>query len=370
MTGIIIEFVIVLIGLAVTPILFSHIPKLTRLNKKTQVYPSVSVIIPARNEERNLPLLLKDLSKQTQPPLEIIGVDDASEDGTAQIISSSGSRLISLKEKPEGWTGKTWACQKGAEAVRGDLLLFLDADVRLKEDGIQKLLQAFLEKGSAISVLPFHETQKFYEQFSMIFNLVQIAANGTALPAPANVGLFGPVILISHSDYEKAGGHEGVRSSIAEDMALGSQLKKAGIPYRVFVGDDEIAFRMYEGGFSNLLQGWVKNMATGAAKTPFLLFLMAFFWISSMTSVPLQIVKMGISENLSWLIIYSSLYCVWVLILSTLTRRIGRFPFWSSVFYPIFLLVFLGVFVVSLFKKIFGIKVTWKGRAVDTRKKT
>jgi len=61
----------------------------------------------------------------------------------------------------------------------------------------------------------------------MIFNLVQIAANGTALPKPRNIGLYGPVILISRQDYEKAGGHRRVKSSVVDDMALGSGTVKS-----------------------------------------------------------------------------------------------------------------------------------------------
>ncbi len=219
-----------------------------------------------------------------------------------------------------------------------------------------------MEYGSAISVQPYHKTEKIYEQFSILFNLVQIAANGTALPKPLNIGLYGPVILISQSDYFKSGGHKSARKSVVEDMTLGLLLRKAGISYRIFIGDEDIAFRMYSGGLISLLQGWTKNLATGAAKTPIPLFLAVFLWVSSITSVPLQIIKYAILANTSLLVIYSILYIVWIFLLAVLAKRIGHFKIWIFAVYPILVIAFLGVFAVSMFRKIFGLNVTWKGR--------
>ncbi|MEA4889973.1 MAG: glycosyltransferase [Clostridiaceae bacterium] len=361
---IIIEFLIVLIGLAMTAILFYRFPALPDIKGVAADFPAVSVIIPARNEEKNLPLLLGDLSVQTWPPFEIICVDDASEDATAEIARAYGAKLIALHHKPGGWIGKSWACQNGANAARGELLLFLDADVRLGKDGIGKLMQAYLKSGCTVSVQPYHQTGKLYEQGSLFFNLIQIAANGTALPKPLNAGLYGPVIMIAPSDYRKIGGHESVRNSIIEDMALGSRLKKAGIPYRLFIGDNDVAFRMYGGGLRGLLQGWTKNIATGAVKTPLPVFFMVFLWMTSLASVPLQLIKSAASSNWPWLAVYSLAYLGWAAILYRLVKRIGHFHRWPYILYPLPLLVFLGVFAVSLFIRIFGLPVTWKGRVI------
>lgn len=369
MTGILIELAIVLIGLAVTAVLFYRFPALPAIHDNAGRFPSVSVIIPARNEEANLPLLLGDLRVQTLPPYEVLCVDDASEDATAQVAMAHGAKLISLPNKPEGWTGKTWACQNGANAATGDLLLFLDADVRLGKDGVKKLLQAYREHNCTISVQPYHQTEKLYEQLSMLFNLVQVAANGTALPKPRNTGLYGPVILMARSDYAAVGGHESVRKCVVEDMALGTRLKKTGLPYRLFIGDSDVSFRMYASGLRGLLQGWLKNMAAGAARTPLPVFLMVFFWIASLASVPLQIIKFSVAGNLPWLLGYSALYVVWVAILMALARRIGRFRAEAAVFYPVGMITMLGVFAVSAFRRLFGLGAAWKGRIVDAEGK-
>lgn len=370
MTFILIELAIVLVGLAAAAVLFYRIPALPDVKDDTADYPSVSVIIPARNEEKNLPLLLADISAQTLLIHEIICVDDDSEDSTALIALAHSAKLIRLGTKPEGWTGKAWACQNGANAATGELLLFLDADVRLGPEGIRTLLSAYMQARCTVSVQPYHKTEKMYEQLSMMFNLVQIAANGTALPKPHNVGLYGPIILISHQDYANAGGHESIKASVVEDMALGLQLKKAGLPFRLYIGSRDVSFRMYGSGLRSLLQGWVKNMATGAARTPVSVFIMVFLWITSLISVPLQIIKFLFLMNWPWLIIYSALYIIWVCLLAVFTRRIGHFQVWALIFYPMLMLVLVGVIVVSAFKKLLGLNVIWKGRAIMSEKKT
>lgn len=365
----IIELTIVLAGFAAAFILFYRLPVLPEKDSDAGSFLPVSVIIPARNEERCLPLLLGDLNRQTLRPYEILCVDDDSEDGTAKAVLSGGARLISLRGSPEGQTGKTRACQNGADAAGGDLLLFLDADVRLGPDSLKKLMRVYSDAGFALSVQPFHKTERIYEQFSLLFNLILIAANGTALPVPKSVGLYGPVILISKSDYRAAGGHKSVCGCIAEDVALGLRLKKCGIPYRLYTGGGDISFRMYSSGFRALLEGWVKNLAAGASKTPPVIFAMVFLWIASLTSVPLQLTKALFSSDMPLTALYSLLYIAWAAVLTVLSGRIGRFQRWAPVLFPLLLPVFFFVFTVSAFKKTFGLKVTWKGRGIDLRKK-
>lgn len=325
----------------------------------------VSVIIPARNEERNLPLLLSDLKSQNLQAYEVICADDGSEDGTARIAASFGALLLSLPVKPENWIGKSWACQNGADNAGGDAFLFLDADVRLGPDGLHRLIRTYQQSGSVISVLPYHKTEKKYEQLSLFFNLVQFAANGLGLPfARRHIGLYGPVILISRQDYYAAGGHASIKNSIIDDVALGKKLKEAGIPFRLFLGDKDISFRMYRGGVQDLLNGWTKNQAAGAMNTPAVTFLMVFLWVTSCTSAPVQIIRSVIQGSYVWAGVFLSLYFLWVLELKRISSRTGSFTDPWILFYPVPLLVFLGVFFRSLFKKIFHRKVVWKDREI------
>ena len=355
------ELAIILLGFGAATLLFFRIPRLPK-QPDSQNSLRISVVIPARNEEHTLPLLLSDLRQQTLQPFQIIVADDDSEDATSVVARSFGAEVLTLQDKPTGWIGKNWACQNGAEAAKGDVLLFLDADVRLAPNGLARIASTFSAEGT-VSVQPFHQTQKGYEQGALLFNIVQLAANGSALPKPVNLGLFGPVIAISPEQYATAGGHAGVHTSVVEDLALAKKLRQAKIPFRVFIGDEDVSFRMYPSGFRSLWQGFSKNFATCAVKTPPWLFLLVTLLLASITSVPLHLVC-SIARGEKIALVYAALYALWVVVLFLVSRRIGRYWPLAILLYPAPLLVFLLVFVYSGLLRLFHRNVRWKGRAI------
>lgn len=358
-----VNLIIMCMGLAFSVLLFYRFPKLPLPDDESDS-PAVSIIIPARDEEENLKLLLKDLQTQSLRPLEIICANDDSSDDTAKVAQSFGVTLINLPNKPAGWTGKTWACQNGADLATGSLLLFLDADVRLRQAGLSRLMRAYQNCQCTISVQPFHKTNRLYEQLSLVFNLVQIAANGTTLPWNTTIGVHGPVLLISKADYDKIGGHESVRQFVVEDMAFGQKLRERQLPFQLFMGDEDVSYRMYPGGLRSLLEGWIKNFAVGAAKTPVAAFIMAFFWLGSMANVPFYLIHAAVSDNQPMIIAYGLLYLLWVIVLSVLARKIGSFQQLPIIFFPFLSIGFMIIFFLSLVSKILGLPVKWKGRVV------
>ncbi len=356
---------VILLGLLCSRLLFYRLPLL----KKPAVAPPgvrLSVIIPARNEEKTLPLLLADLKNSTLAPLEIICVDDASTDGTAQAIRSTpGVTLVSAGQRPAGWLGKAWACKQGAAVATGDLLLFLDADVRLAPDALGALIAAYAVRPGVLSVQPYHVTYRWYEQLSMIFNLVQVAANGVATAfATRHAGLFGPVIFIPRTAYDAIGGHAAAKNSIVDDLALGQALQQKGIPYRLLLGGQQISFRMYGAGLRALLQGWTKNYATGALQTPPALLLTTFLWVSGCTSAVLYLIAALLPQSGVLLPLAAAVYLLWAAELFRLTRPLGKFRFAAVLLYPVPLAVFLAVFLVSLQKKLTHGTVQWKDRRI------
>ena len=356
-----------LTGYIASRFLFSAFPCLDECPPRLDTN-DVSVIIPARNEALTLPYLLDDLKQQKAQPLEVICVDDDSTDDTGKIASSYGVCVIKAPPKPDGWLGKPWACEVGSQAARGKHLLFLDADVRLAPDALASLMKEYGNGDRVVSVQPFHTVPKAYEQMALIFNILQFGANGASLPQQQGVGLFGPVILMSRSVFNKIEGYSSVRSSIIEDVALGEQLKKADVGFRLYAGGKMISFRMYRDGIGSLIQGWTKNFASGAVKTPFWLMALVFLWVTGCSSVPFYAVLSIVHGDWLMTVLQVFLYVLWTKELWRIGKRLGSFSLSAIVLYPIPLCLFLWVFTQSGIKRISKSPVQWKGRIIRWEK--
>jgi glycosyltransferase involved in cell wall biosynthesis len=197
-----------------------HLPLLPRGSVQGQ--PSISVLIPARNEAGTLPNLLARLGQQHQQPLEVIVIDDHSSDGTAAIARAAAGPLplmvIAPPPLPPGWCGKTWALHQGVQASSGAVLVFLDADTEPQPGLLGSLVALQQQLGGLVSVQPFHRTEQPYEQLSLLFNLVGLLA----VPLGPGCGVaFGPAMTTSRHDYDRSGGHRAVADKVVEDWFLG-----------------------------------------------------------------------------------------------------------------------------------------------------
>ena len=356
--------IIVVIGLLSSFILFYKFPSI-KTNMSGESHHKLSIIIPARNEEKNIRLLLQDLMGQTATIHEIICVDDGSDDKTFDVASSFDVKTISIKDKPGDWTGKTWACQTGADSATGDILLFLDADVRLSPNAISSLIHSYHENKCVISVQPYHNTEKHYEQFSFFFNLIQVAGNGISVIGEQKcAGLCGPLILIDRQTYISIDKHLSAKKSIVDDIALGKKLQQMGFQFKLFMGSKDITYRMYGNHFKSLFQGWTKNYATGALKTAPVIFGLVFLWVTSCIASVIIVVQSLLDFNMTHFLLAMGLYFLWILELFRVSKAVGRFKKTTVFAYPIYLFFFMMVFFISLFKKLFKMDVAWKDRKI------
>ncbi len=250
----------------------------------------VSIIIPARNEEQNLAILIHSLKHQTLKPLEVIVMDDHSEDRTAAIAGEGDCVVLRSEDLPESWAGKPWACWQGANIARGDILLFLDADTFLEPDGLSRILYEYQEKRGLLSIQPFHQMKKAYERLSAFFNIVAMGGMrsftlmGDKLQP---LGAFGPCMVCSREDYFAVGGHshEKVRGEILESLALGKVFLRANRSVHCYGGKGSISFRMYPAGLASLIEGFSKGFGTGANAMSLGSLLMMVCWIFGCCSV-------------------------------------------------------------------------------------
>ena len=344
-----------------------HLPSLPR--GSLQGVERVSVLIPARNEESTLPHLLEALKRQTLRVLEVIVIDDHSDDRTAAVaMAAAGSLPIRVVQPPPlapGWCGKTWALHHGVLASSGEVLVFLDADTEPGPEFLASLLALHQQQGGLVSVQPYHRTEKPYEQLSLLFNLVGLLA----VPLGPGCGVaFGPAMATSRADYARSGGHAAVAGRVVEDWFLAHCYQKAGLPVSAFIGEGQIAYRMYPGGLGDLVVGFDKNFATAAAEVRWPWMLAVVLWLSGLFwaawCLPAALLGWPLLGDRS-LLTNGLIYFAYALQLLVICRRVGRFP-WIPLIFPVPVLFFLGVFVLAILNLERG-QVHWKGRTVQTR---
>ncbi|MCZ8495916.1 glycosyltransferase, partial [Priestia megaterium] len=144
-----------LVALVLTGTLVSTIPTFKRVKIVRNDMSCLSIIIPARNEERNLTFLLQSL-QLGNADFEVIVVDDNSTDNTERVAKAFGVKVVHPGTLPAGWLGKSWACWNGAREAKGSVLLFLDADITVEKDGIEKVFFYYQQQGGVLSVHPYH----------------------------------------------------------------------------------------------------------------------------------------------------------------------------------------------------------------------
>ncbi len=227
---------------------FKFSPRLLKPNGvDTKKGSFVSIIIPARNEEKLIKKCLSSLVNQTHSNYEIIVIDDDSTDKTIEKIQSLTNddkiRIIKAGKKPKGWVGKNWPCYIGYKYSKGNYLLFTDADTIHSPNSVLDSLYTLLEEQlDVLTVVP----NLIYPTFivKMVLPILSIFMFSKYSPMRVNdpkikLGyLFGSFFIMSKTMYEKIGTHESVKSEIVEDGALGKKIKECGFQLKMFRGED------------------------------------------------------------------------------------------------------------------------------------
>lgn len=240
------------------------LPRLRRARPREN--PRVSIIVPARNEERAIEASLRAHLAQDYPDFELVLVDDQSSDRTGEIaraIADPRLRVIAGEAPPPGWLGKPWAHHQGSLAASGALLLFVDADVIYAPAALSSAV-AELRRSDAglLSLMPRVEMRGFWEHILMpnialaAFAFLPTAVvNHVRAPKLAIGG--GTGILIRRDVYDAAGGHATIRNAVIDDISLARIGARHG-RIRVVVAGDFVAVRMYH-GLREIVEGFTKN---------------------------------------------------------------------------------------------------------------
>lgn len=301
-----------------------------------------SLLIPARNEahrlERTLPRFLAQGAEET------LLLDDESEDGTFEVAQRTGGkdprfRAIRGKPLPQGWMGKNWACHQLAQEAQGEVLVFVDADVEMEEGALSTLLARY--QGGLLSAFPRQRVGSLLELATVPFVVEGLLS---FLPYPllsrfpvAN----GQVMVLSREAYERLGGHQAVRASPIEDVALARRAQREGLAVEVVLGGKFLAVRMYQ-GYWEVVEGFGKNLLPLHGHWTVLLG-SAFFHLALYT--------------LPWTFGLWGLGALGVLERVLISLRTGS-PWTSALLSPLSPILLLPVYLRALFRP------RWKGRAM------
>jgi glycosyltransferase involved in cell wall biosynthesis len=229
--------------------------------------PFVSVVIPARDEARVIEQTVRAFLAQTYPNLEVIVVNDRSTDGTGEILRGlfdDRLTIIDGDEPPPGWLGKPWALDQGSRIARGELLLFVDADVVYAPAAIRAAVaHREIRQTALLSLLPHFEMRGLGENAAMpmlamfCFTFMPTwMSNRTRFAALAIGG--GTGNLVTRSAYAAGGGHEALRDSVVDDVALARLVRRSGGTTEVVRADELVSLRMYH-GLAEVVEGFTKN---------------------------------------------------------------------------------------------------------------
>jgi len=254
-------------------------------------FPLISVIVPAFNEEENIEDCIRSVMASTRLPLELLEicvVDDQSTDRTFEILQTLQAqwadarlKLISGQSRPEDqlWNGKNWACHQGSEQARGEFLLFIDADVRLKHKAILAVVQTAIDNQiDFLTCIPTIVSASLIEWLvqPLMFINVLVSFNSKAVkdPRAKTTYALGPFLLFRADTYQAIGGHRAVAAEVAEDVAFARTVKRNGFRIKQILGENLATLRMYR-DWRSLWEGWTKVLYVGADRSMPLMLLLA-----------------------------------------------------------------------------------------------
>ncbi len=342
------------------------------IDATTQSSPQVSILIPARNEERGLAATLQAALASERVELEIVVLDDHSSDRTAQIVRELAARDPRAHYElapplPTGWCGKQHACHVLSTLAKFDTWLFLDADVRLKPTGVAQAVQ-FLQtsRASLVSGVPRQETVTLLERLLLpLIHFVLLAF----LPLdrmrqsthPAYGAGCGQFFLTTRQSYKTSGGHAAIRESLHDGVRLPRAYRSAGLKTDLFDATPAAVCRMYRSG-SEVWRGLAKNATEGLAAPAMIVpatLLLALGQIVPFVLLPATL----ISSTSPWAIGCSAVgvVCAW------LPRLLGALRFRQSwlgaVLHPLGIALFLAIQWSALLARSIGQPATWKQRS-------
>lgn len=333
--------------------------------------PSLSVLIPARDEAANIAGCLNSVlaCSTAGRHIEIIVLDDRSTDGTAELAATAGgarTQVLAGAGLPEGWAGKCHACAQLAEAAAGEWLLFLDADIRLQPQALTAALASAETQGRGlITGFPRQLTGSWLERlvvplmvFTIICHLPVPLVRRTR--DPRFVAAHGGFMLIHRDSYQRCGGHGGIRDQLVDDMALARAVKLAGEPVTLADISGYTEMRMYHNA-REVWKGYRKNIYAGLGRKPVLLLGVLLFY-ALLYVFPVIAALWAVTTGDTGALLWAAAAIAGGAAVKRTADRAGRQPFWFCLLLPASIVSLIAIGAASWRGSVSGQGYEWKGR--------
>jgi glycosyltransferase involved in cell wall biosynthesis len=254
-----------------------------------ETWPTVSVIVPARDEAQRVEQALRSLARSDYPALEVIVVDDRSSDGTAEIVDRVAAEeprveALHVSDLPEGWLGKCHAMHVGARRASGEILVFTDGDVVFAPEALRLAVRYVLGRRlDHLTLIPGLTPGGYWEDaiksyFAMLFVFGTRAWRATSTSKDVYVGA-GAFNLVRRAAYEAIGGHAPLRLEVADDLMLGKRIKRAAYRQEALLAPDHLQLAWHQ-GVRGYVRGLEKNgFASLGYSFPFVLVITGFIGV-------------------------------------------------------------------------------------------
>lgn len=361
---------------------FSPLPEPDQ--QSTGKQPNISVLIPARNEDKSIRSCVKSIMDQAYDNFELIVLDDQSTDRTGTILKQMQNDLpgtfnvIKGDPKPDDWLGKPWACHQLFQHSSGDILLFADADTSFESDTLTRVATAFeQDQLDALTVWPQQTQHTYWEKtviplvYHALLTLLPVRyvykkpwwlprtfEQSSALFAAA----CGQFLAFQSEAYQQIGGHAAVRDAVVEDLALARRIKRHKLTLRMYHGLQTVSCRMYRSN-EEMLQGFRKNFLAGfdynIPKFVFMAILQLLVFL-----VPLLLLPIGwfVSDPV---ILYGAAAAVLLMIIQRLILAAWfKWNVLTALIHPVGVLWFQRLGFICLVDYLKKRTVQWKGRSI------
>ncbi len=337
--------------------------------------PFVSVLIPARDEAQNIGACVRSLLAQEYPAYEVIVLDDGSTDSTSEIVrvliaDDERLRLLDGTPLPSGWLGKAHACQQLADAARGEVLLFTDADTVHHPVMMRGVVGTMAAGAEVVTAFPEQEIGTWSERLTVPFMLFIVWAllpigRVRSDPSPLFTAANGQLLAFTREAYGRVGGHAAVRASVLEDMRLGQLAKRRGLRLHLTDGTGAVRTRMYR-SFAEVWRGFSKNafalVGDSVAVAVPLVALLVLLYI-----VPPVVLVVGVATGRGgwawqWLpgVLVGAMLAQWLIV-----AQRARLPWWQGLVHPLSVAAYAVILAnaVRWQRRGYG---EWKGRVYAT----